>query len=548
MRENHRLKIVMFIVSVIFSIFLVLAPHQKNIPDPPSAHTGFAAGAFGYIADVTPLGSIDLDILEQAQALQTNEPEAFFWPHHLGDYLSPGESDSRELIASPQPSVELLYVLAFTMFGPSLSSVILLWAILFVLGVILGLSLPLSRPDLQALGLILGFVILTISAVPFLDPQSLSVVNFRLLPLLIVFPITSLVMVLMRREQFPVWVAPAGVIGGAFLGFIVLGRQTALWGVLALLVAGIISLWRLWSSRRPGRFRSLAIILILMVAPVASIQTFSLAIAPTERLESSYNDTLNPANTMRWFSVAVGFFADPRLYEKYVCNTEPPKTSPNIDRLPCSGEHVSTLKALIVASDPKNPYRDLAGYNAAIRHIEERNLELELGLPPARMYPNLTQFNMDWGVLGLVSKEVTMEMLKKDTGVVTQNLFIAKPLRLLFVLALQPYMFAKATTQAVMPILFLVPLTLFVTVFLFSFRDILRSRRKAECSGCSKSDVAKTSWALSLLAACSILPAILFYSQSHTVLDIGIFIASLGAFLISKSFEMRAKIETNRLV
>lgn len=536
MLEHYRLKLVIMLSAVFFSGFLILAPYQQSIPDPTSAHTGFVAGAFGYIADVSRLGSIDLDILEQAQALQTNEPEAFFWPNNLGDYLSPGESDSREFIASPQPSVELLYVVAFAMFGPSLSSVVALWAILLVLGVILGLSLPLSRPNVHALGLILGFLILTISAVPFLDVQSLSVVNFRLLPLLVVFPITSLVMALMNRKPFPIWGVPVGVVVGAFLGFIVVGRQTALWGVLAMLIAGLVSLS---SRRRPGHFRSLAVILVLMVAPVASIQTFSRTIAPTEPLESSYNDSLDPTNTMRWFSVAVGLYADPRLYEKYVCNMEPPKTAPNIDRLPCSGENFSPLRALIAASDPRNPYSDLAGYNAAIKHIEERNLELDLALPPARMYPNLTQFNMDWGVLGQVSMEITVEMLRKETGVVLQNFLIAKPVRLLLVLAIQPYMVAKSLTQAALPILLLVPLALIVTVFLFSLRDILRSRRKAECSDDLENDLGKrTGWALSLLSACSIVPAMVFYSQSHTVLDIGIFIAGLGAFLLLKSFGM----------
>lgn len=514
-----------FLGAIVFGVFLVFAPFQKNIPEPTSTHTGLAAGAFSYLTGVVPLGFIDEDILGQAKVLQTEDASAFFWPSDLGDYFSQGSGNSQELIESPHFTTQLFYVVAFALFGNSLSSVIALWGIVFILGVGVGLLVPLSRPGVQALGLVFGFVTLSILMVPFLDTNSLSVINYRLLPLLAVFPVAALVLLLTSGKPFPFRALPSGIFLGVLVGFVVVGRPTAAWTLIAIVTASLIGIWKL---RGRTLLRATVGIIILLVSPLASIQLFSSLPAALHGKSSTPNSVGAP-----WIAANLGLFEDPRLYEKYVCTLEPPQTAlVGVSHLPCSPRSLSGVQALFVAANPQNSYSDQKGYNAALRFIEERNLDADLALPAGEVHGDLTQFNMNWNVLGEVSREITLEMIRQDTGLVIQNLFFVKPVRLIHVLVQQPFTVFRNTAQGPSLPLLLVPLTLISAVFFFTGRDILGATRKSRHFDELKEDGRRATWALFLLAVASMTPAIAFYAMSYTALDIGVLVSSFLTFLI----------------
>lgn len=528
----------MVIVTVIFSAFFVLAPFQKNVPEPISTHTGLVAGAYSYSAGLAPLGSIHLEILDQVNALHAEDPELFFWPNNLGRHLSPETIESQELTASPHPAMQLFYVAAFTGFGESLSSVIVLWAILFALGIGVGLLIPLSRRALQALGLVLGFLVITVTSLPLLDSQSLSVVNYRVLPLLIVFPVSTLVLLFADRRIISARTLFAVLIMAIMIGFVIAGRASAIWAIIAILAAGVFNVWGL-RGRSFFRPATQAVILVATIFGSSLIFSFSplagLGDSPRgpalDKKIASIDESVNPATTMRWFSVNLGLFTDPRLHEKYVCNVGSAEVFTGVDPIPCSGKSVTMTQALITAVNPKNNYSDLAGYNSVIRYIGERDLDRDLELPPARIYGDLTQFPMNWPVLGEVSREIAFEMIRQDPGIVLQNLIFVKPVRLFFVLAKQPVLALTNVSQASSSPLLLIPLALVSGIFVFVTRDVLREKNQAHNPNGQVGQYRATMWALFILATSSSLVAIAFYAQSHTVLDIGVLTVSFLSFL-----------------
>lgn len=537
--STRRLKIVMFILATGFSAWLVATPLHNNVPSPEAAHIGFVAGAHSYLSGAAPLGGVDLDILDEVYEVNS---ALFFWPNNLESQLSPEFGEPREIVAHPNPNVQLLYVVAFAMFGQSLSSVIALWAILFLLGVVLGLLAPLTKPAVQALGLILGGLMTTVSSLPFLDVNSLSVLNQRVLPLLIVFPVSALVLLLMTRKKIPTRALPAALFMAVFLGFVIVGRQTAIWALVALVASSLVSVWGLrgWSL-----FRSTAKVIILVATTLGSIQLFSSS--PWVELGNSssgptlpeefvpLNDSVNPTNTMRWHSINLGLFTDPRLYEKYVCNETPPTVYPSAPRLACSGDSVTTTQALVAAANPENPYSDLTNYNAVIRYIEEGALPLELELPPARYYGDLGGTPVNWTVFGEVSREIALEMFKRDTGIVIQNFIFVKPVRLFFALIQQPLLILGNIGNLNSLLLLLIPLALVAAIFLFVARDIFREKTEARQPIEPGDQLQATRWALFILLGSSSLVAIAFYAQSHTVLDTGVLTVSLLSFLVIHS-------------
>lgn len=528
----------MLILAAAFSASLVATPLQNNVPEPQNQHIGYVAGAYSFLSEASSLGEIDLDILDEVYRVHSVNPELFFWPHDLGSNLSPEFGEVRETVVHPNANVQLLYIVGFAGFGYSLSSVIFLWAILFFLGVALGLLAPLPRPAVEALGLILGVLMATVSSLPFLDVNSLSVLNQRVLPLLIVFPVSALILLLMTRKKISARMLPAALLVGVFLGFVIVGRQTAIWAIAALLTASLVSGWGL---RGLSLLRYVATVIILLTTIISSIQLFSSS--PWVGLGKSssggnlsdnfvpLNDSVNPTDTMRWHSINIGLFTDPRLYEKYVCNDNPPKVFPVAPRLPCSGETVTATQALVAAANPGNPYRDLTNYNAVIRYVEERGFNQELELPPARVYGELGGFPMNWTVLGEVSREITLEMFTRDPGAVIQNLILVKPVRLLLALLEQPVLALSNVGQVRSSPLLLIPLVLVSGIFVFVTRDIFREKIQAHYPSGQGDQYRETVWALFILAASSSLIAIAFYAQSHTVLDIGVLTVSLLAFL-----------------
>lgn len=535
----RRLKLGMFLCALIFALFLVLTPSHNKVPEPGPVHIGLAAGSLSYLSGEVPLGKIRSDLLRKTQSLYTVDPSLFFWPNDLQDHVFFTGEGPHELLDSPLAALSLLYTLAFILFGSSLSAVIVLWATLFLLGVGLSLLLPLNRSSVQALSIVLAFTILTISILPFLEVNSFSVINLRVLPLLIVVPVAALVLLLMSGKPVPLIALPIGLL----IGYVIVSRASAAWTIVTLCIAGLASVWRLRGRQFVGRTAGVIALTISVGAPILLLPSAIPGTATKQNLPATaYNDTINPANSLRWISINLGLFADPRLFESYVCTEEPPVTDVNgISHLPCSSEEISTLRALIMAADPRNAYDDQRGYNAALRFTDEKNFEVDLALPPMEFYGNLTQFNMNWTELGNVSKSIVIEVLQNDGAIVAQNVALVKPIRLFFSLIEQPKLIAISVIRGSSPAPLFLPLLLVSAILFISARDILRFNRDNASNREIHKQVRTVGQALGLLAVTSSIPGIIFYSMSHTVLDIGILFSSLLAFMTLQYFVKRSQ-------
>ncbi len=523
--SDKKLKILILVLSLVFVVFLMFSGSHSGVPEPTSYHTGFAAAAISFLHFGAPLGSVHVSLVEKMQSVYVSSPDYFFYPYSLLDFIDSDQIVLESLLPTPHRPMTWFYVGAFYLFGESLSSVILLWGTVFFFGVVASMGFRLSRQSLQAVGLTNFMTMITVICMPFLDSNSLSVINYRTMPLLLIVPVTALILKLVSGTPIPY----ALITSAIFFGFIFSIRPTSLWMMGAVLASGIVGFW---ASEKHLRKRFAGGLLIWMFLAVVSFQWISTS---QQRINSGQELVEPIAESSRWYSANIGLFADPRLYEAYVCTDDPPTTKVfGINHMECSGQNQSVLSSLVAASNPGNRYSDQTAYNGALRFIEENGLDVELAEEPAPYYGDLSPvFNLNWNAYGEVSRELLTAVVREEPGIVAQNLIVVKPIRLAATLAQQPVSVVRGLIRGD---------ELFTPIFLATFgigagalllRDLYCSRRRALSREVQPQD-SRTNLGLSIIVVFAALPSLVFYAESYTIFDFGVGVGSLGLFALAR--------------
>ena len=383
---------------------------------------GFAAAAIDYRNGDADLGSVTANTFNALMQYAETQPRALFETDGLN--INPPLEDGVEWFPTFPRSYSIFYVLSFVAFGNSLSSVIFLWALVFFAGVVLAATMARTVRAAKGVVYITCGAVVLLGAVPLMDINVGSVINYRLAPLLVVVPATALVFGILDGIQTG-WTSPAVL--GAFIGFTLSVRPTIVWIpllLMGLILRGLVAEWRSNSNRWGTLSKPLA-----AVATIAISGSFFLTMQ--NRVPDGLEQVEAIADSVRWNSVAIGLLRDPRLHEAYACSDQEFDTSlRGIRHQPCTNSNVSPSESLAETAFPIFRYDDQHAYSAALRYIKENNLDINLGLEEEHdLYGDLSGFNMHWRAYGEVMRLVVVSMVRDDLKLVGQAQF-GKTLRL----------------------------------------------------------------------------------------------------------------------
>ena len=502
--------------AIAMSVLVLTSAHHR-LPEPRPAHIGFAATAASFSETHSNLGSAPADLLERFFSITDQDPSSLFSNDVIEAAVLASELSGPLLATSPR-AFALFYTAAFLMFGSTLQSVILLWARVFSAGIVLALLAPLSLRGLRFVALTTMGVVITLGAVPLLDHNSWSVVNYRVVPLLAVVPATAVIVSAIEGRGPNWWAVPSAPI----IGFAVAVRPTTVWFLLGLIGALIFSRQqrRRNGTVEPPRPPQRVVIVAFLFALLLPMGWF---LTLQDRIDQSQEENKPISDAIRFHSLAISLFVDPRLYEQHVCTDTPIETELRFIRhQECPSEPIGHLNSILMATDPRNRYDDQHGYHAALRGTSGRDRNGGLVLDDVRFAGDLSQFNLDWGVYGVEARRVFLDTLRQNPIIAAQNFVIVKPVRALLTLGLQPVLVLRGITTGAAP---LSAHALLALGILGSFLIVLDSRSQQNGSASSVEPPGRFSVlgssGIAVVLVSAALPVLVFYAESHAILDLG---------------------------
>ncbi len=485
---------------------LSLGKSHWQIPEPGPHNIGFAGAALDHSRSETRLGSVTEGTHLALTALRDLDQEALFAPGALSAVALP-PSDSRIYPTFPRPFA-LFYSLAFALFGLSFRSVIYLWSLIFVGTVGLAAVALRTHSSVNALIAVVAGVSIQLGTVPLMDHNASSVVNYRLAPLLAVIPAVALGLAIFEGNFR---LMPTIILAG-LVGFVIAVRPTSIWIIGAVLVT---TMFRVAKTRR-AEARSISAAVVALGAIGVSAGYF---VTMQSRVPDSVEAVEAISDSARWKSVAIGLLRDPRLHQSYACSDEEFVTSlRGVVNKPCTAREWTRIESFKINASPSYRYDDQDAYAAALRYIQEFNLQVDLGRAETRLFGDLSQFNMDWNAYGAISRLSTIRIIRHEP-VIALEIMAAKLVRIPIMLAVEMGSSVRAALSGKAPrsalllwALGICGATATVTLGRLSRRTALENHLTITRSR----DILKV---VLILLVLSFVPSIIFYPIPHAALD-----------------------------
>lgn len=527
------LNMVAVLTALAAASILIASDSHARIPEPRPHNIGFAAAAIDYRNGDADLGSVTASTFNALMEYAETQPHALFEPDGL-NITPPPQDDVKWFPTSPR-SYSLFYLLSFVAFGYSLSSVIILWALVFFAGVVLAATMARTVRAANSVVYTTCGVVVLLGAIPLMDINVGSVINYRLAPLLVVVPATALVFGMLDGIQTG-WTSPAVL--GALIGFTLAVRPTVVWIPLlltGLILRGLLAEWRSSSNRWGTLSKPL-----VAVATIAISGSFFLTMQ--NRVPDGLEQVEAIADSVRWNSIAIGLLRDPRLHEAYACSDQEFDTSlRGIRHQPCANSNVSPSGSLAETAFPVFRYDDQHAYSAALRYIKDNNLDIDLGLGnELDLFGDLSGFNMNWRAYGEVMQLVVVSMVRNDLKLVGQAQF-GKTLRLVTSAIFDFGSIAAAASEK--------PASrLTYALWAVAFGSVWAANRLGMVQKCVNIEAARgperrascaravsAASGIALMAILATAPSLIFYPILHAQMDLyAILLALIGALVSSR--------------
>lgn len=394
--------------------------------------------------------------------------------------------------------------LAFTIFGIKIQSLTYLWLSLFVSSATCYLVAFWNH--VTRLFILSGFAMaLWIAVICNAGGDTadlLGINNQRFLNVLALIPLLHILLRIMEpvkeRNQIVLM-----LFQGVILLFVFLCRSAAQWMLVTIFLTSCFSIWLARKNSSSSVFYLLTTRLWLFILMVVTIIQIKQAI-PTF-LHNEYKKELWQTSHVFWGAMVVGLTTDPVLREKYVCSDlELKDRLQGFTQRSCRKSSGFLDRLSQAAFDEPG---DWHMYQAAVRYLRENGSSEQLGSEDA----NPRNTNLRWQRFDQIQKIIYFQMIVENPLDVIFMYVIAKPLKYFSEVFRYGAYFVRSISEFVYPKL----LTLFLIVILFSYLILVRRLRFI-------TDKKKSIFLLPLfliLFLTSGIPSIVFFSQSHTIVD-----------------------------
>lgn len=436
--------------------------------------------------------------------------------------------DSGRVHAFTNDVAYLYFVIAaFSWFGIKIQSLSYLWFALLLLSILSFLNAYRKNfPGLIYLWCLLVSIILVVTCNPGAGSQLQMLANQRFIPVLGLVPLLHIILSIDDQPRTYVsWLML--VIQMLLLVFVLHARSISQWMLIAMAFFVIYSIWRTRDKFLPAtnsseaNSRALAIALRIRI-PVLVVAVFLVAKGTIPfMLHGEYQKSAWAQSHIFWYATVIGLTTDPVLKSKYVCSDEP-----LTDRLtgfaPMSCDKEPRRYPRLVYGILNQPH-DMDAYQAAVRYLTKQGSGEQLGTEARPGY-----FNVRWVRLEEIMRTTFFEMLWNNSLDLSYMYMIVKPLKYLKEAATYVTYFGKSILGAQSTVLFLGGLAILFAVHVHLLRRFCRAWRQMRAG--LRHDVEISSRIFFLILVASIVPSILFYSQSHTIAESVTILLALGCF------------------
>lgn len=443
--------------------------------------------------------------------------------------LDLGKVDLGQIHAYVNDQAYLYYViLAFFLFGIKIQSLSYLWLLVFVVSV---LSFLVAYREKISNLLLLWCLLVSITVVVISNPgvgvQLLTVYNYRFIPVLALIPLLHIVLSMNGDENiFSNW--PLLLAQIIIFDFVLLARGSAQWMLIAVAFSAVHCFCcdrrtshesTNGSGSAPFAYRivSLAPLIVVLV-----VFLLSKSMMP-KLLHEEYDGELWSRSHVVWHAAVIGMTTDPILMRRYVCSDEP-----LVDQLigfrPILCDEVPRRYPRLVYDILQQP-SDMDGFHAAVRYLRTQGSGEQLGAEIR--HPG--HFNLKWARYDEVIGEVYFDMLRKSPVDALYMYVIVKPLRYLKEAVMYVAYFWKGIVRAQSTLGVLSMLAVIFSIHLYLVRGFRHLVTYMQSHIRNESKILL--WQLFLIYISSLVPSILFYSQSHTIADSVVALLAMGLFL-----------------
>ena len=409
-------------------------------------------------------------------------------------------------------------IISFLLFGMKIESLSCLWLLIFLSSILIYLySYRKNISSLLALWCFLIAIILIVMANPGVGAQLISINNYRFITILGLIPLLHIVFsndISKKSISDFIFIT----IQAMFLIFVMLMRGSAQWMLFAIFVSIIYFIWKkmkVLSSNNNSKDYFSNITIARMFVPLSVIVFLLLFISNLipHFLNKEYDKAYWTTTHGMWHPLVIGLTIDPALYSKYVCSDKPLHDQlKGFHPLICEGIRKQTIRSRVY-NDILGQPSDMHGFHAAVHYLRENGSDDQIGTKD----DGTSYFNLNWKKYDEVLKKVYFQIILDDP---LDSLFmyaLMKPLKYIKETLMYVKYFGNSVLKSTNKIWVLSFLCILSGFYYFLIDGYRKHQNLVERVSIERLTIPLIY--LFIIYISSLIPSIVFYSQSHTIPD-----------------------------
>jgi hypothetical protein len=408
-------------------------------------------------------------------------------------------------------------IFSFSLFGIKIQSLSCLWLLILLSSILIYLySYRKNIPCLLVLWSFLIAIILIVMSNPGVGVQLISIFNYRFITILGLVPLLHIIF---SNSNSKKCISDWGfiTIQAMFLIFVMLMRGSAQWMLFGIFISVIYFIWKsrkaLSSNAKSNENYFSNISIVSLFVPLAVIVFIFVIVSNMipHFLNKEYDKEYWATTHGMWHPLVIGLTIDPVLYSKYVCTEKPLQ-----DRLKgfrpilceeASNQFIRPRAYYDIFSQPS----DMHGFHAAVRYLREHGSEEQIGAEDN----GTSYFNLNWKKYDEVLRKVYFQIILDDPLDSLYMYALMKPLKYIKEAIMYVKYFGNSilkSTNEIWMVSFLCFLSGCYCFLIYGYRKYQTKVEKV-----AEESLIIPSIYLFIIFISSLIPSIVFYSQSHTI-------------------------------